>query len=72
MGSATKRRRWRAWRTLRWQVIRELARQEPAGRKGVGPVLSLAGMARPDLFGPDEDVEAFMAHVCASRWADLA
>lgn len=33
---------------------------------------SLDDMARPDLFDSDEDLEAFLAHVAASRHAYLA
>lgn len=33
---------------------------------------SLSDMARPELFDSDEDMEAFIAHVYASRRADLA
>ena len=29
-------------------------------------------MARPDMFGSDEELEEFLAHVTASRHADLA
>lgn len=50
----------------------EMSWQELARRKGVGPVLSVHDMARPDLFDSDEDLEAFLAHVAASRRADLA
>lgn len=45
---------------------------ELARRRGVVPVTNLADMARPDLFDSDEDMEAFIAHVYASRRADLA
>jgi hypothetical protein len=50
----------------------ELSWQELARRKGVGPVQSVHDMARPGLFDSDEDMEAFIAHVYASRRADLA
>lgn len=46
---------------------RDLAREQ-----GVGPVLSLDGMARPELFATDEELEAFLAHVAAARRSDLA
>lgn len=46
---------------------RDLARDQ-----GVGPVLSLDDMARPELFASDEELEAFLAHVAAARRADLA
>jgi hypothetical protein len=46
--------------------------QELARRKGVRPVQSLEAMARPGLFDSDEDLDAFLSHVHASRHADLA
>ena len=50
----------------------EVSWRELARRQGVTPVLSLADMARPDLFESDEELEAFLAHVAAQRRADLA
>lgn len=50
----------------------ELSLEELARRQGVVPVRSLHDMARPDLFDSDDDMEAFIAHVYASRRADLA
>jgi hypothetical protein len=46
---------------------RDLAREQ-----GVGPVLSLDDMARPELFATDEELEAFLAHVASARRSDLA
>lgn len=46
---------------------RDLAREQ-----GVGPVLSLDDMARPELFATDGELEAFLAHVASARRSDLA
>ncbi|HVQ90785.1 MAG TPA: hypothetical protein VMU51_07090 [Mycobacteriales bacterium] len=45
----------------------ELARQQ-----GVGPVRSVHDMARPHIFESDEELDEFLAHVSASRHANLA
>ena len=50
----------------------ELSVEELARRKGVRPVESVHDMARPELFESDEELEAFLAHLLASRHADLA
>lgn len=50
-----------------WVSVEELAR-----RQGVRPVESVEDMARPDIFGSDEELEEFLAHVYAARRADLA
>ncbi len=44
---------------------------ELARRKGVRPVESVDEMAQDGVFESDEDVDAFLAHVHASRRADL-
>ncbi len=46
--------------------------EELARRQGVRPVESVEDMARPDIFESDEELEEFIAHVYASRRADLA
>lgn len=46
--------------------------EELAQRRGVRPVESVEDMARPDLFESNEELEEFLAHVYASRRADLA
>jgi len=46
--------------------------EELARRQGVHPIESVEEMARPDLFGSDEELEEFLAHVYAARHADLA
>ncbi len=50
----------------------ELSLDELARRQGVRPVRNVHDMARPDMFGSDEELEEFLAHVTASRHADLA
>jgi hypothetical protein len=50
----------------------DLPLEELARRKGVQPVQSLRDMVRPAVFESDEELEAFLAHVSASRHADLA
>jgi hypothetical protein len=45
---------------------------ELARRQGVGPVRSVHDMARPHVFESDEELDEFLAHVAASRHADLA
>jgi len=50
----------------------DLSLDELARRKGVRPVRSVRDMARPGVFESDEELEAFLAHVSASRHADIA
>jgi hypothetical protein len=50
----------------------ELSLDELARRQGVRPVRSVHDMARPHVFESDEELEEFLAHVAASRHADLA
>jgi hypothetical protein len=50
----------------------ELSLDELARRQGVRPVRNVHDMARPHLFESDEELEEFLAHVAASRHADLA
>jgi hypothetical protein len=45
---------------------------EVARRQGVRPVRNVHDMARPHVFESDEELEEFLAHVAASRHADLA
>jgi hypothetical protein len=50
----------------------ELSLDELARRQGVRPARSVHDMARPHVFESDEELEEFLAHVTASRHADLA
>ena len=58
---------------VEWQPDEgELPLDELARRRGVRPVRSVSDMARPGVFESDEELEDFLAHVSASRHADLA
>jgi hypothetical protein len=46
--------------------------EELARRRGVQPVESMDDMAQDGVFESDQEVDAFLAHVYASRHADLA
>jgi hypothetical protein len=46
--------------------------EELARRQGVQPVESVEAMARPDLFESDDELDAFLADVYASRRAGMA
>ncbi|MGO9161274.1 MAG: hypothetical protein ACLP7J_11245 [Streptosporangiaceae bacterium] len=46
--------------------------EELASRQGVRPVESVDDMARPALFDSDEEWEAFLADLYASRRSGLA
>jgi hypothetical protein len=52
-----------------WPVERELPTEELARRQGVAPVTSLRELAHPELWDSDEDYEAFLADLYASRRA---
>ena len=45
---------------------------EQVRRKGIRPVESVEDMAQDGVFGSDEEVEQFLAHVYAARHTDLA
>jgi len=45
---------------------------EQVRRKGVRPVESAGDMAQDGVFESDEELEEFLAHVYATRHADLA
>jgi hypothetical protein len=47
--------------------VEELARPQ-----GVRPVASFSELARPEFFGSDEELDAFLADLYASRRAGLA
>lgn len=50
----------------------ELPIEELARRQGVGPITSVDDLAQPDLWESDEEYEAFLADLYASRRAGLA
>ena len=45
---------------------------EQVKRKGVQPVESVRDMAQDGVFGSDEELEQFLAHVYTARHAGLA
>ena len=45
--------------------------EELARRQGVRPIESVESMARDGIFDSDEELDEFIAHVYASRRADL-
>jgi hypothetical protein len=45
---------------------------EQARRRGIGPVTSMDQVVRDDVFESDEELDAFLDFVRASRRADLA
>ena len=49
----------------------EVPVEELARRQGVRPVESVDDMARPGLFGSDEELEEFLADLYASRRSGL-
>lgn len=44
---------------------------EMARRKNVRPITSAEDLAQDGVFGTDEELDAFLAHLAASRHADL-
>ena len=50
-----------------WPVERDLPTEELARRQGVTPVTSLRALEHPELWDSDEDYEAFLADLYASR-----
>ena len=50
----------------------DLTVEELARRQGVKPLASLSEPAQPDLWESDEEYEAFLADLYASRRAGLA
>ncbi len=45
--------------------------EELVRRQGARPIMSVADMARPDLFESDEELDEFFAEVYAVRRADM-
>jgi hypothetical protein len=55
-----------------WPPEDDLSFDELAKRQGVTPVASLADLAQPDLWESDEEYEAFITDLYASRRAGTA
>ncbi len=58
--------------TPTWLVDEDVSVEELARRQGVEPVRSVDDMTGPDVFGSDQEWEAFLADLYASRRADMA
>jgi hypothetical protein len=56
----------------RWPVDDFVPTEELARRQGVKPIESVDELAQPDLWESDEEYEAFLADLYASRRAGLA
>lgn len=61
-----------AERLPEWGSAGHVPVAELARRQGVGPVASVDELARPELFESDEELEDFLADLCAARHAGLA
>jgi hypothetical protein len=55
-----------------WPADDYVSTDELARRKGVKPIKSVDELAQPDLWESDEEYEAFLADLYASRRAGLA
>lgn len=58
--------------TPTWPVVDDVPVDELARRQGVRPVRSVDDMTHSELFESDQEFEAFLADLYASRQADHA
>ena len=61
-----------AGRLPEWSTAEHVPVPELARRQGVGPVVSVDELARPDLFESDEELADFLADLYAARHTGLA
>jgi hypothetical protein len=61
-----------AGRLPEWSTAEHVPVSELARRQGVGPVTSVDELARPELFGSDEELADFLADLYAARHTGLA
>jgi hypothetical protein len=61
-----------AGRLPEWSTAEHVPVSELARRQGVGPVVSVDELARPDLFESDEELAEFLADLYAARHTGLA
>ena len=61
-----------AGRLPEWGTARHVPVSELARRQGVGPIISVDELARPELFGSDEELADFLADLYAARHTGLA
>ncbi|MGW1056997.1 hypothetical protein [Micromonospora rubida] len=55
-----------------WPTSEHVPAAELARRQGVRPVASVDDLARPELFESDDELDAFLADLYASRRAGTA
>ena len=55
-----------------WSAADHVPVSELARRQGVGPVVSVDELARPELFESDEELADFLADLYAARHTGLA
>lgn len=55
-----------------WPADDFVSTEELARRQGIKPITSVDELAQPDLWESDEEYEAFLADLYASRRAGLA
>ncbi|MEV4656274.1 hypothetical protein [Micromonospora sp. NPDC049301] len=55
-----------------WPTAEHVPAAELARRQGVRPITSVNDLARPDLFESDEELDAFLVDLYASRRAGAA
>ena len=61
-----------AGRLPQWSTAEHVPVSELARRQGVGPVVSVDELARPELFESDEELADFLADLYAARHTGLA
>lgn len=61
-----------AGRLPQWSTPEHVPVSELARRQGVGPVVSVDELARPELFESDEELADFLADLYAARHTELA
>jgi hypothetical protein len=61
-----------AGRLPEWSTAEHVPVSELARRQGVGPVVSVDELARPELFESDEELADFLADLYAARHTELA
>ncbi|MFI6780478.1 hypothetical protein [Micromonospora sp. NPDC050276] len=61
-----------AERIPEWPTAEHVPAVELARRQGIRPIASVDDLARPDLFESDDELDAFLADLHASRQAGAA
>ncbi len=61
-----------AGRLPEWSTAERVPVSELARHQGVGPVVSIDELARPELFGSDDELADFLADLYVARHTGLA